>query len=156
MDEIGGESSEASIDVVRRLLGGFRVSQALYVVAKLGIPDLLASNAASADELARATGTQSSSLARVLRLLAGVGVVDEQEPSVFALTPIGESLRAGAPGDLRTVAVSEGELHYPTFGALLHTVKSGASAYEYLNGQTFFQHVANDPDRPQLIASPLG
>jgi hypothetical protein len=59
------------------LLGGYRVSQAIYVVAKLGIPDLLASGPQNSDELAQATGNHAEALYRVLRFLAGVGLFDE-------------------------------------------------------------------------------
>src|SRR5262245_36049645 len=132
------ESSDPPVEVLRQLLGGFRISQALYVAAKLGVADLLATGAQSTEELARGAGTDSGSLGRVLRLLAAAGILAEPEASVFTLTPLGENFRTGARGDLRTIAISEGEMSYGPFGALLHTVRSGESAYEHLHGQSFF------------------
>ncbi len=50
-----------------QLLSGYWNSQCLYVVAKLGIADLLAERALSVDELAAKTGVHRLSLYRVLR-----------------------------------------------------------------------------------------
>ena len=58
------------------LVRGYRISQAIYVVTQLGIPDLLADGPREIDELARATKSHASSLRRVLLFLAGVGVLD--------------------------------------------------------------------------------
>jgi hypothetical protein len=57
-----------------RLATGYYVSRALWVVATLGIADLLAVSPRPVDELAEATGTHALSLRRVLRLLVSVGV----------------------------------------------------------------------------------
>jgi hypothetical protein len=63
----------AQIEELQLLLGGYRVSQAINVMARLGIADLLADGARDHDELARAPGTHAHSLCRVLRFLAGIG-----------------------------------------------------------------------------------
>ena len=80
------------------LLGGYRISQALYVMVKLGIPDLLASGPSSSDALAQATGTHAGALYRVLRLLAGVGLIEELAPHQFALTALGAACARTCPG----------------------------------------------------------
>jgi hypothetical protein len=147
--EVRNESGDPRIEALRHLLGSFRISQALYVAAKLGVPDLLATGAKSADDLARATGTHSPSLRRVLRLLAAIGILSEREVGVFALTPLGEEFRAGARGNLRTIAISEGEMNYGAFGAMLHTVKTGESGYEHVHGRPVFQHLMANPERAQ-------
>ena len=66
------------------LLGGFRVSQALYAAAALGVADQLLAGPAAAEVLAERTGAHPPSLRRLLRTLAGVGVFTEPEPGVFA------------------------------------------------------------------------
>ena len=53
------------------LVWGYRISQAIYVVTQLGIPDLLADGSREIDELARATESHAPSLRRVLLFLAG-------------------------------------------------------------------------------------
>jgi hypothetical protein len=136
-------------EALRRLMGGARISQAIYVAAKLGIPDLLAGGPSSTDELARAT--DAPSLYRVLRLLTAIDVLSEKEPSVFALAPLGEYFRTGARGDLRTLAIFEGEIIYGPFGAMYYTVKTGESAFEHLQGESMFQHLMADPERARLF-----
>ena len=56
------------------LLGGFRISQALYAAAALGVADQLMAGPAPAEALAEHAGAHSPSLRRLLRTLAGVGV----------------------------------------------------------------------------------
>jgi hypothetical protein len=53
---------------------GYWVSRAVYVVAQLGIADLLKEEAQDAEALATATGTYAPALRRVLRSLASVGL----------------------------------------------------------------------------------
>ena len=60
-----------------RLLNGYRVSQAIHVVATLGIADLLKAGPRSAADLASATNFHTKTLYRVLRALAAVGVFRE-------------------------------------------------------------------------------
>ena len=43
-----------------RMISGFRVSWAIYIVAKLGLADLLKEGSKSTEELAEATGTHAS------------------------------------------------------------------------------------------------
>ena len=85
-----------------QMVTGYYISRAIYVAATLGIADLLAHGSQPSSALAKATGTHAESLTRVLRLLASVGVFTEQEDRCFALTPLGECLRTGVPGSMRS------------------------------------------------------
>ena len=67
-------SQQPSSMRLRQMIIGFRISQALYVAAKLGIADLLNDGTKSVEELARASGAHPTALYRVLRLLAAEGV----------------------------------------------------------------------------------
>jgi hypothetical protein len=57
-----------------RMVTGYYVSRALYVVATLGVADRLANGPRGHEELAKETATHAPALRRVLRLLASVGV----------------------------------------------------------------------------------
>jgi hypothetical protein len=59
---------------MNQLIRGYWVTQAIFVVAELGIADLLAGGPAAPAELARATGVNSDLLYRVLRALASIGI----------------------------------------------------------------------------------
>ena len=98
--------SRDQLQELRHLLDGYRVSQAIYVMATLGIADLLKDGPQGSDELARATATHSAALNRVLRFLAAVGLFREVAPRRFALTALGSGLRSDVPGSVRPAALN--------------------------------------------------
>ncbi|HYO92849.1 MAG TPA: methyltransferase [Pyrinomonadaceae bacterium] len=135
-----------------RMIYGFMLSQAIYVAAQLGLADLLKDGPRSSDELAGATCTDSTSLYRVLRALAAVGVFEETEQNVFALTPMGETLRTDAEGSLRPLAVCMGgQCNWQAWGDILHSIKTGESAFEHVFGTGFFQHLERHPDNAKMF-----
>jgi multifunctional cyclase/dehydratase/O-methyltransferase len=79
---------------------GVHMSRAVYVVAALGIADLLADGPLTAAQLARGQAHEGS-LYRVLRLLAALGVLAEHDHRSFSLTILGEPLRADVPASSR-------------------------------------------------------
>ena len=89
-----------------QIISGFWISRAVYVIGKLGIPDLLQSGPKTAEELAAATKTHGPSLFRILRALVSVGVLSSTEGRRFAQTPLSETLVTDAPGSLRWFAIS--------------------------------------------------
>src|SRR3954470_4717260 len=94
-------SASSPSSALRRLVNGFRVSQALAVVASLGIADLLADEPRTSDDLATATATHPDALYRVLRALAAEGIFDEREDRNFSLTTLGAGLCSDAPDSVR-------------------------------------------------------
>jgi O-methyltransferase domain/Dimerisation domain len=141
---------------LRTLIGGYRISQAVYVATRLGIPDLLAGGPREIDDLARATGSHLLSLRRVLLALAGVGVLDKVGPGQFALTPVGEALRTGVPGSARTsVLFLLNESHWRPWGHLLHTVRTGETAFAHVHGASLFDYLATHPEEASLFNAGL-
>ena len=114
---------------LQALLRGYTSTQALYVAARLGLPDALAEGPSDAASLARRVGADPDGLHRLLRGLAQLEIVTEEEPGRFALAEAGEALRTGAPGDLRTWALLTGELFYDARAGLLDAVRTGASPF---------------------------
>ena len=86
-------------------LQGYQASAVLYVAARLGIADLLADGSRTADDLARATGCDTSALRRVLRDLAALGVVEERSDGAVALSRAGSWLRRDDPLSLQPLAL---------------------------------------------------
>ena len=99
------QESNAPNTALFRMLGGYRVTQALYVIAKLGIADLLIDKPQSADYLASKMGLKSDELSRILRFLASIGVLVQNEQNKFSLTPIGQFLRSDKPDSLRNLII---------------------------------------------------
>ena len=75
--------------------------QAIHAAVELGVPDLLADGERTSDDLAEASGADPSTLYRLLRALASLGVLHEAEGRRFSLTPLGQPLRSDVPGSLR-------------------------------------------------------
>jgi len=130
-----------------QIISGFWISRAVYVIGKLGIPDLLESGPKTAEELASATKTHAPSLFRILRALASVGVLSSAEGGRFAQTPVSETLVTDAPGSLRWFAVSElGQEHYPAWGNLMHSVKTGEIAFDNFFGVDIWKYFQQNPE----------
>ncbi len=134
------------------MISGFWVSRTIYIAAKLGLADLLKDGPKTAEELAEATETHAPSLYRVLRALASTGVLNEDASKRFQLTPLGETLRSDARGSLRAFATSElGEAHYPAWGALLHSVKTGEIAFDHVFGMPVWDYFGKHPENAQTF-----
>jgi O-methyltransferase domain/Dimerisation domain len=137
---------------LRTLIVGYRMSQAIYVATRLGIPDLLADGPREIVDLARATGSHAPTLRRVLVALAGVGVLDKVGPNRFALNPVGAGLRTGVPGSVRaSVLFLLNESHWRPWGHLLHTVRTGETAFDHVQGASLFDYLATYPEEASLF-----
>ena len=131
--------------VIRRLLTGYWLSQAVYVAAKLGIADLVNHGPKAADDLARSTGVHARSLYRLLRALASVGVFAEDADGRFRLTPPAACLVSDAPDSQRPAAIMMGEEHYRCWTDLLYSVETGQTAFEHVYGEPVFDYLATHP-----------
>ena len=99
------EDERAAVATVLPMIWGVHISRAVYVAAELGVADLLAGGPMTAAQLAQATRVHEPSLYRVLRLLAALGVLTEQDGRLLALTVLGERLRAEVPASVRSWAL---------------------------------------------------
>ena len=116
-----------------RLVNGYQVTQAIHVAAKLGIADLLA-DGPRRRRPRPASGAHPDALFRLLRALAGVGVVREEAGRRFALTDSAPAAlrRAGSLAGwarLRRLALLPRGL-----GPLEHGVRTGENAFRHVHG----------------------
>jgi hypothetical protein len=124
------QQESAQVEMLK-IISGFWISRVVCVLAKLGIPDHLKTGPKAAEELASATDTHAPSLFRLLRALVSVGILAGDSENRFGLTPLSETLVTDAPGSLRWFAISElGQEHYPAWGNLMHSVKTGEIAFD--------------------------
>jgi len=118
---------------------GCFASAAVYIAAKLRIPDLLATGPKTVDELAAATDTDAESLYRVLRGLASVGITVESAGRTFANTPMSETLRSDIPNSTRDLTIWMLEpAHWNVLGELMYSVKTGKTAWDKVYGEPVF------------------
>jgi hypothetical protein len=135
-----------------QLITGRWIAQALYAAATLGVADHLKDGPQPADALARAVGAHPGALHRLLRALASLGVFQQDAQNRFALTPLGETLRSDVPHSLRGFARMTGmPATWQAWGEVLHSVKTGQSAFEHVHGQNGFEYFAGHPDAAAIF-----
>jgi hypothetical protein len=134
-----------------RMLGGYWISQALHVAAKLGLADCLKDASRTADDLALSTRTHPQALYRLLRGLASVGVFSEDDQHRFSLTPLADCLRSDIAGSQRALAIMTGEEHYQAFGQLLYSVETGQPAFDKLYGMPIFDYLQQHPEQARIF-----
>jgi O-methyltransferase domain/Dimerisation domain len=137
--------------VLMQMMTGYWVSQALYVAAKLGLADLVADGVGDVHGLAARTGADASSLHRVLRALASVGVFTEASPGSYGLTPLAGLLRTGTPDSMRALAIMYAEEQYRAWGELLHSVRTGEPAFDHQYGMAIFEYFRLNPQADQVF-----
>jgi hypothetical protein len=107
------------------IASSYIVSRSLHVIVELGVPDALGEEAATDTDLAAAVGADADALGRLLRLLVGHGFFAVRG-AAFVHSPSSRLLRSDHPRSMRAaVQVLGSELYWGTFGALLHTLRTG-------------------------------
>ena len=134
-------------EVLMQMITGYWVSSAVYVAAKLALPDKVASGPRPIDELADETSTHAPSLYRLMRALASLGIFDESSPRTFKLGPLGQFLRTGGPGSMRSMALFQGAVpHRQAWNGLLHAVTTGDNGFEKVHGKGIFEFFKEDKE----------
>ncbi|OJF16216.1 methyltransferase [Couchioplanes caeruleus] len=136
----------SAAQTLARLLVGNQLQQAVHVAARLGLADQLRDGPRMSAELAKVVGAHPDALHRLLRALAGHGIVAADDEQRFSLTPLGELLRSDDPRSVLPFALWSGGVSYQAFGALEHSVRTGEPAFEHLFGQEFFGYLAEHPE----------
>ena len=122
-----------------QLTSGCLVAPAIYVVTKLGIPDILKNGPKTAAELADATGADADALYRVMRATASVGVLEERSDGSFANSPISDTLREDWPTSAKAITLWMLEpAHWRVYGELMYSVNTGKTAWDNVYGEPIF------------------
>ena len=87
---------EAFVARLSRQIAAYHDAALLYAAVKLGLPDRLAAQAGTAEQLAEALGLSAPYLRRFLHGLVTIGICEEKPDRTFALTSSGRSLTSGA------------------------------------------------------------
>lgn len=145
-------TSTSPAQAVLQVIAGFWLSRCVYIAAKLGLADLVQESPKTPAELAVLTGTHAPSLYRVLRALASSGWLHENDDGRFGSTPLSAGLLTGVPGSLRALATTElGEEHYPAWGNLLFSVRTGELAFDNVFGMPNWQYWAGHDEHAQVF-----
>lgn len=128
------------------MASGALVTQMVSAAASLGVADALGPDTATTTELADRCGADCSSLGRLLRGLASLGVLEELAADLFALTDLGHLLRTDHPRSLHSWCLVQGQLMAPLWGGLLEAVRTGRPAAPEVFGRSFYAHLEAHPD----------
>jgi len=128
------------------LMGGFAVTQMLYVAARLNLADHLARGPLTYEQLAAECGARPDPLRRVVSALAGTGVFEIGEDGRVGNTLMSALLRSGAPDSLRPLALLYGEEHYHAMAELLSAVRRGGTAFEHAYRKSHYSYLASNAD----------
>lgn len=150
-DALATETLPAHVQLIN-MARGANLAMIIHAAAKFGLADHLASGPKTAEELAGPTRTHAPSLYRVLRTLASLGVFTEDAQRRFHLTPLGEALKAGAPGAARaTILTLAGRTFWQGMGNFTYSVETGKSGFEKFLGMPVFDYLAQHPEEASLF-----
>ncbi|GGT19137.1 methyltransferase [Streptomyces purpureus] len=123
------------------------MAAAVSAAAELGVADTLADGPRPAGEIARAVGADAPTLYRLMRACADIGLFEEHEGEVFALTEVGEALRSDAPTSMRNFARWVGlAADRNTWAGLADSVRTGEPAFEKVHGQNVWDFMRDRAD----------
>jgi hypothetical protein len=140
------KNAALSPEKVMQLLTGQYITQAIYVVAKLGIADLLKDGAKRIEELALSVEVDAQFLYRILRALASHGIFVEVDHRCFEITPLAQYLQSDVPDSMRYIALLEGEEWlWQGWGNMLNAVKMGICGFEDKFGMSVGKYFQQNP-----------
>jgi hypothetical protein len=132
------------------------ISAVVYAAAKLGIADLLAAEPRSAAELAGTTQTHAPTLHRLLRTLAGLGILTEQAEQRFGLTTLGQALKTDAPGSARaTLMTFCAPALWHSWEEIIYSLQTGKTGFEKANGMGLFDYLSRHPEEASLFSEAM-
>ncbi len=138
------------------MAGGYRASQLVLLAVRLKVADHLAHGPRSADDLATLTGTLRDPLSRVLRGMAGLGLLEETDDGRFQLTELAQPLRADHPQSVApSVLFTASQENTRAWAELEHTLHNGVSGFELAFGMQRFEYLRAHPEWSSIFQSQM-
>ena len=143
----GADAEELAARFMRDLWG-YMITQALGVIADLGVADAIDdASAVTIDDLAVAVGAERGALYRAMRALASMGYFTELAPRMFGHTPLSQLLREDTPGSLRQIARWNASEPFRAWSEFGDTVRSGSPAFDRMFGAPLFDYLSEHDER---------
>lgn len=156
VDKSGAIGNVARNSTLTEMAMAYSRSRALCAAARLGVADALGDRERSVDELAAACDAQPAALYRLLRALASFGVVAENAPQRFTLTPFGRPLRKDAPNSEWSAVVFWGELLADPWSYLTDCIRTGESAFSIAEREGAVLRWSKDPNAGAIFRVVMG
>lgn len=127
--------------MMMQYITGYWVSQAIYTLTKLGVPEELKNGPASAETLAESLSANPDFLYRLLRASSAMGLLEAHDNRQFSLSPLGQLLRDNVPNSMRAIVLMMGEEHLTAWNRLLDGVQTGQTPFEMEFGTQCFDYL---------------
>ncbi len=148
------DATDAPADVIELVVSSWK-SHATAAIARLGIPDQLASGPRSSAELAEAAGADPGAVARLARAGVTLGLLQEISPGQYSLTAMGRCLTTG-PGSLRNFAIMHTEPGQTRpMEHLSEAVTTGRPVARAALGQDVWDYYRDHPDERARFADAM-
>lgn len=140
------QASDEARDALVGIAYGAMAAHTLGAAARLRIVDLIGDGERGADELAAECAAEPRAMGRLLRALAGLGLLVERSPGVFAATPAGALLHSEHPESLNSFArMFTDPTILRAWERLDDSVRTGRPSFDAAFGTDFFAHLAQQP-----------
>lgn len=135
----------------------FWQSRALHVAARLDVATQLADDELDAQTLAARVGAHPDALARLLRMLAAIGVFEEPARSVFRNNKVSAHLRTDHPQSVRAMVLMHNSepMSRPWFEQLERGVREGVPPFRLAHGEELFDYLDRHPDFDTLFSEAM-
>ncbi|MFG2141442.1 methyltransferase [Streptomyces sp. NPDC048650] len=144
-------------EVLTRIAYGAMASHTLGAAVRLRIVDLIGDGTVTAADVAAQCAARPQAMGRLLRALAGLGLLAERAPGRFAVTPAGALLRSDGPGSLHSFArMFTDPTMLRAWEHLEDSVRTGEPAFDALFGKDFFGHLAEHPELSAEFNAAMG
>lgn len=131
---------------VLQMIRGAWITMAMRGACVLGVFDVL-DEPLTLDDVADRTSSDPPTLARLLRLLVDLGLVERVGTDAYRNTALGATLRGDHPSRLRDLLLMQATLpNLAAWGALQDAVRGGTGVFEQVNGMTSWEQLAGDPE----------
>ncbi|MEU7578659.1 methyltransferase [Streptomyces sp. NPDC041068] len=133
-------------ELIARLAFGGMAAQTLRAAVRLGVVELLGDAPRPAADVAADAGAAPQPMLRLLRALTALGLVREDAPGSFSVTPAGALLDPGRPDSLASfVRLFTEPVVVRAWEQLDGSVRTGEIAFDAVFGTDFFSHLAQHP-----------
>jgi len=140
-----------------QISSAFWQSRALYVATRLDIAEILGEDTLSAEDIATRINASPDAIARLLRLLAAMGIFEEATPRAFRNNKLSHYLRADNVNNIRAMILMHHHdaMSRPWFEQLERGICEGLPPFKLSHGMELFAYLDQHPELDTLFAQAM-
>jgi len=140
-----------------QISSGFWQSRALYVATRLDIAAVLGEDSMNTADIAAGINADPDAVARLLRLLAAMGIFEEISPRVYRNNRLSNHLRADKKNNIRAMILMHHHdaMSRPWFEQLERGVREGVPPFTLTHGMELFTYLDQHSDLDTLFAQAM-